>query len=464
MSSRPAVPFTRVLIALLAAGAAGVAGVGVALMGYLFLALVAVGATGVALFLVPARALPLISLFLLFAVPSDYLPLPGALRHAPLAAIPLAVWAVRERRSGRLSPLVAGLAGGLVVWTSLAEVLAPAHTRVGMAWWVTFLVTPCLVLLASPRMDVDRFVSVLLGFATVMGLYGLFETFVLYKNPLYDPLYSSASTPLTQVWDSYRATTSLGHPLDNSTVFAVAAVVALDRSFTRSAGKRVALFQVAILLGAVAATKSRGAGVALAAGVVVVLALRWNASRPLRKVLVLIVVATSSIGLAAVIGARNASVEGQKSSEQRTTLIRDTQEALGGHGLFGVGPGESEQFRTDQGLSTAGGAGLENSYAETAVSIGIPGLLLVVALLGVLILLGLRRPESIGLGAGLLVFAVSVGGYNALESHPAGLALLALLGQAIVQVRGAGAPRRTPARFTGLPRARTRAEQRPASL
>lgn len=435
-----------VLVGLLAVAAASAAGVGVALTGYVFLALVGVGAAGVALFLVRPSALPLISLFAFFTIPSDYLPLPGAVRHLPVAAIPLAVWAFRERRSDRLPLSVAALAVALVVWTSVSELLAPVHSRAGLAWWVTFLITPCLVLLASPRMDVERCKSWLLGFATATGLYGVLETFVLHKNPLYDWLYASGATPLTQVWDSYRATTSLGHPLDNSTVFAVSAVVALDRSFTRAAGKRVALFQVAVLLAAVAATKSRGAGVALAAGIVVVLALRWNASKPLRKLLVLMVVAVSSIGLAAVIGARNASVEGQKSSAQRATLVRDTEEALQGHAVFGVGPGSSEQYRASEGLTAAGATGLENAYAETAVSLGVPGLLLLLALLSVLILMGLRRSETIGLGAGVLVFAVSVGGYNALESHSAGLALLALLGQGIVLARADNRRSRTLAR------------------
>jgi O-antigen ligase len=429
-----------VLVVLLAAAAACAAGIAVALTGYVVLALVLAGAAGAALFLVPPRALPLITLLVFFAIPSEYLPLPGAIRHLPLAALPLAVWAFRERRSGPVPLSIAALAGSLVVWTTVAELLSPMPTRSGMAWWIAFLITPCLVVLASPRLDVERFVSWLLGLATVTGLYGLVETFVLHKNPLYDALYSSASNPLTQVWESYRATTSLGHPLDNSTVFAVSAVVALDRSFTHREGKRLALFQVAVLLAAVAATKSRGAGVALAAGVVVVLARRWKASRPMRKALVLVVVAVGSIGLAAVIGARNKSVEGQSSSQQRSTLLRDTREAAAGHGVFGVGPGESEQFRTDQGLSTVSDAGLENAYAEMAVSIGVPGLLLFVAMVSVLILMGLRRPETVGLGAGLFVFAVSVGGYNALESHPAGLALLALLSQGIVVQARSRAP------------------------
>lgn len=429
--------FDAALVALLAAAAACAAGVLAALTGYLFPALVVLGAVGVSLFVIRPEWLPLISLGILFAVPAAYLPLPGALRHAPLAAIPLAIWAIRERRSGRLPLLVAWLTGALVVWTTLAEVLAPAHTRVGLSWWVTFLLTPCLVLLANPRMNVNRFISLLLGFATVAGLYGLLETFVLHKNPLYDWLYSSATSPLSQVWDSYRATTSLGHPLDNSTVFAIGAVVALDRSFTRTTGRRAALLQCAILLGAVAATKSRGAGIALAAGVIMVLALRWQASGTVRKVAVLLTVMIGSVGIAAVIGARNKTVEAQSSTLQRATLLRDTQEALDGNAVFGVGPGESEEFRTNQGLSSAGEAPLESSYAETAVSIGIPGLVLFAGLLSVLILMGLRHTDTVGLGAGVLVFAVSVGGYNALEGHPAVLALLALLGQGVLQGREA---------------------------
>jgi hypothetical protein len=390
----------------------------------------------VGLLVVPTRSLPAIAILVLVLVPIGEAP-SAAAEHLPLATIPLFVWMLRVRRRPIVVIAIPALA--LLVWVVLSFMFAPIATRAGLLWTIGFAVSPCLLCLTGARLEDQRPLALLVAVMSVLGVYAGIEAFVVHGNPLMDPLYRSATSPVRQVWGTYRATTILGHPLVNATFFAVAGVLAFDRYLAGQS--RYAGLQTCLLVLGEVATKSRAAMVALAAGMLMLMVLRLVQGASRRRLAVAAAgLAVSLVVGAAVFIARNSTVEAQRSTNDRTAVVANAEQAIAGHVLLGVGPGESEAYRVAARLRGVASSAnylldhpsqpppdLEDAFAEMAVSIGVPGLALFVLLLLAAAGVAFTHPETQAVGLAIGVFAVCIAGYNALEGHQQLLVLLGLL-------------------------------------
>jgi hypothetical protein len=392
------------------------------------------GAFLLVLIVVPASTLPSITVVVLLLFPIEDLPVSSLAQHLPVALVPLMVWMFRARHAAGGLQSVACAA--LLLWVLLSFAFAPIDTRAGAIWGLWFIGAPCLIGLTGARATDFRGLQTFVLLSACLGVYAVLETFVLHSNPLMDSLYHDASTPLLQVWSSYRATTVLGHPLVNATVFAVAGVLSFDR-YMRGRARRAGIQTVCICLGELA-TKSRGPAIALGVGLLAVLIFRfWDVAWIRRFVAGAAVLAVAAAAVAILI-ARSDSAEGIRSANDRASVLANTEQAIAGHLLLGVGPGESEAYRVAaqlRGVSVdlypnkpqQSPTDLEDAYAEMAVSIGIPGLALFCLVLLLTMGRGMMRQETRGFAAAVGTFAVCIFGFNALEGHPKLLVLLGLL-------------------------------------
>jgi O-antigen ligase len=381
------------------------------------------------LFNIPVRLLPRITLIVTLLVSTDVTFLPNALQGVGLGVVPLAVWMIRAHGSVRTPAELRMLALLLFVWLVLSEVFARIHTNRGWEWLVVAILAIIISVTGTPRgLRPREFRALFLTIATALGLYAVVEAFVLHRNVLFAPFFVHATWwPGLQNGGSYRATTLLGHPLFNGTIFATAAVLAASDLVEKRHRPRLASLRLMLLIGAVLATHSRGAAIALAVGLVVVVVFSRAGQRGIgaRR---LALVSASVIGAAVIIvglQARNASREGQASAAVRVTVLARTTETLRGIEPFGAGPGESDRYRTSMQLPGSEIA-LENSYAELVVSLGPIGALLTIALVVAVVIRGIRSRLATGEAAALLTILVHMGGFNAIEGHSAILILIAL--------------------------------------
>jgi hypothetical protein len=381
----------------------------------------------IGLMLVPTRVLPAVALTATLILPTEVLPLPPLLRGAALGIVPLVVWLMRSK--SRPAPWNAGRVLGLLLlaWLMCSELFAPLHTNKGIAWLITASIAVAGIALVGPReFDVAGFRRFFLWIATALGAYALVETFVLQANPLYGALYAHGQS-LAQTWDGYRAETLMGHPLVNGTVFAAAVAMAAGEA-SRSGGLNWrSIGRLAVLVGAVVATQSRGAAIAAAAAILILFVIRRaEPGRGARKLaLVAIAIAIAAV-LVSALAARNNSAEGRVSAEVRLAVPSQAREALRGTSLFGAGPGQAAAYRVVRQLRGTNVA-LENGYAELTVGLGLLGALLFVTVIGWYIVSGMRRQSSAGEAAALLAVMIAIGGYNAIEGHPSFLVLIGLL-------------------------------------
>jgi O-antigen ligase len=242
---------------------------------------------------------------------------------------------------------------------------------------------------------------------------------------LFQPLYSAATTWGDQPWDTYRATTTLGHPEVNGLVFAAAAVLALSEWLKQTARSSLAITRLILLLGALVASGTRGAMVAFGVGAVtVVIATRLPQRLQRRRlvgVLILVIVVGASVS---AILARSATPEGRTSARGRLDVPAQTVAAMRDTSLLGAGPGQSERYRASKLFDTR--YALESSYAGLAVSVGLVGLLLFLATVGVYVALGFRTFESSGEAAALLTILLAAATFNLVDSVPGMLILMSM--------------------------------------
>ncbi len=421
---------------------AGVAAIGLAIpvsaahgyLGPLVGAVLLVVTLGV-LFAVPVRVLPIIALIATLLIPTDTTLLPLVLQASAIGLVPLAVWLARSGGELRVPAVCVILATGLGLWLGLSEVFAPLHTHRGWAWLVTAELGLVLTVVRCPAgLDPRRLRSVFLAITTALGAYALLEGFVLHKNILFAPLLKHATWwPSLEADVSYRATTLLGHPLINGTVFAAAATLAAAELLDARERSATAWLRLAVLIGAVVATHSRGAAIALGVGLVAIIAFH-RSRQPGASTRRLVLLVSSLLGAAVIflaLQARNESVGGRASTAVRVTVLTRAAETLRQLPATGAGPGESDAYRLAKQLPGSE-LDLENSYAQLAVSLGVPGVLLIASLLGTIVILGLRDASSAGDAAALLTILVAIAGYNAIEGSPPLIVLLALFAISIL--------------------------------
>ncbi len=401
--------------------------------------------------LAPRRWLPPIALCASLLLPTQSFPLPVVLVGYPMGLVPFGVWLARSPTTrvrwnlGRLLGVLLGL------WIFASELFAPIRTNKGMLWCATALVAVCLMTWwGRSNLELERFKRLFSNLTAALGLYAIAEAFVLKSNPIYGSLYAHAPTPLVQHWSEYRPTTLMGHPLINATVFAAALVLAAAELIRGSVRVGESALRVGILGVALATTQSRGGILAALVGVVFILvAERGHAGIGWRKSLVVLAGIAAVAGFSAVLSARDSSQEGKQSVEVRENVLKQTETAMVGTSVLGAGPNEVEAWRQSRRLPEVK-VPIENSYADIAVSIGIPGLLLFVALALTYLIVGIRDPRAAPQAAALLTILVAIGGYNAIES-PNSLVLIGLFMAGVLAAHGQVELGHRPARWSTIP-------------
>jgi hypothetical protein len=266
----------------------------------------------------------------------------------------------------------------------------------------------------------------------VLGIYGLIE-FALRRNMLYGSLYEHATPPLQQSWDVYRITTSLGHPLLNGTFFAIACLLGCGALFRGRRGWTA--FSTAVAAGAVILSGSRGAVLALVVGIALmtVVALFKRRVATSRWVVAIFVVGITSIGLigGSSLNERADSREAAGSTATRLATYEAGRELVVQYFPLGAGPGIADELKRAMPVGDPR-RGIESSWLQIAISLGVPGLLTIGSLLVWPALSGLVA--NVGAAASLIAYVVAVASYNLIEAtRPALLLAGVLIGLAIQQ-------------------------------
>jgi polysaccharide biosynthesis protein PslJ len=389
------------------------------------------------LFVLPIESLPALTMLWLALVPVNDLPLPSAARVASPAVAILAVWFLR-REVGGLGRAETRLPSG-IKWTSLALVgwlaittIATISASRSLVWDLCFGVSILAPLgLRLNRREARLAIDALVYVGIALAAFAVVE-YLLHRNPLLGHLYREAPFPIEQRWSTYRVTTLLGHPLNNALFFSAAAAA----GFARYLETRRALYAGGFLLALVALllTGSRGALYLTPVVLVLVVGLEVRAGAlTMRRLGRLALIA--GLALAALfalysqtVGLRADSTEAHASTDVRYRALDESLHIAGDNDYLGTGPGTSNSAKEEDILNPGDvDIAIENSYLQLLVSIGIPGVALVLALLGAVVWAGYRRGNIAAAGA-LAAMALVIGTYNFIEGVRPDLLFLGLLG------------------------------------
>ena len=409
--------------------------------GALLLAGLIVG--GGALLRLPRHWLPSLALGIYALVPVKYL-LPDVFATASPSLFVLLVWAVRlldqQRLSGRRLPRVnvvlAQLALVAGAWLLLSALISrEADAAVGWVFSFALLVLLPFCLAGSEPLAGPLIIRVFAVLAGALSLLAALEAYVLQANPLLGDIYANArnADAFTQIWSVYRATTTLGFPLVNGAFFCVGLPLAVGLFL--STGRRRWLGIALLTAVGLAATSSRGAAVAAVAGVAATIMLHLRPRSPDPRRVAAAAIAVIALGGVAIIPftQRASDAEGAASASYRLTVLEPGLRLVAEHPLTGLGSGAASYIKGQdpsllEGLSRQASIpdlSFENSWLELLLGAGLPGLLLVAALLfGAVRAAGTRRPGAAGALVAWMVVAAS---FNYLDGHrPAHMVLGAL--------------------------------------
>lgn len=386
--------------------------------------------------LIPERSLPAIALVVWVLVPRRFT---AALLNVdivyPLMLI-LVVWAIRAmmRRRGELRARDEARTWLTVLFLALTVWLLFV-TVIGRAWgesltWVGAVV----ILFMAPTLLADRatsrvLVNTWLVMAGLVGAYAIIE-FALSANIIYTPLYEALGESDIQRWSVYRSHATLGHPLYASLFLSAGLALALGRFL--EGPRKIHLVVAALALGGVITTVSRSGLAAAAVASAAVLLIGVVRSRRVSSILRfgMVLAVAAALGWAFQSGAfaeRTLSSEASSSSEAREWAIMLSFEAARQSGWVGAGPGTSaDTVRALDSYQIL----VESGYLQLLVSIGVAGALLFIVILLLSGVAGLVRQRYAGLGA-LVAVAVSIAGFNGLESNPSMIILLGVAGAMI---------------------------------
>jgi hypothetical protein len=414
---------------LLLAGALTVGATGGVLMGYGLWVLAGAAVAGLVwLFAIDVAWLPAVALVGFALLPTDYVTSVNT-RHGAynLALGVVLVLVLRIAAAGqRLRPgphVIAVLL--LSVWVVIETVVSQFRST-SEAWTLDFLVlvaAPALILpgwkVAQQR--VERTWLVLGG---LLGAYGLIEL-VLAHNPIYGSLYASGGYVATP-GSGYRITTTLGDPLVNGVFFAVATLLGAGRLLERP--QRWEWAATVLAAAGMIATGSRGAALALAIGLVIVLVVRLNPFNPAvtrRKLLgaFAVVAVLAAVG-GVYVGRRAGSVEAAASTATRLATYQVGGNLLTRYWPLGAGPGVTDELAMSMPVGEFQ-RGVESSAYEIAIELGLPGTILVCGLLLAVCFSSIRRrPE---LAAAIIAFYVASATFNLLDESRAAMVMWGLL-------------------------------------
>ena len=434
-------PRSRVAGAVPAAlAAASLAGVVGAVQPFALVGLAVLVCAGAVLVVLPRQALPSVALGLYALVPLHYLPIPETAATTSPSLLVAVVWMVRlwreepERRAdreGRLLLALSVLTLGLLLVTSLAG----AYLKTGLGWSLAFVVNVLLVAVAvrveHPRAR-ELLVATWSALAAGLGLYAVVEALVLHANPVFKLTQAAGGRGVEQVWAVYRATTTLGHPLENAAFFVLGATLALATA-VRTGSRAYGAAAVCAIAG-LAATGSRGPTAALLVGVGWVLVAQAGRVPRIRIAALGAVLLLALSGAVVVQLGRSGSAEADSSSQYRAFTVAQGVESVRDNPWLGVGAGASAVAKQAEGGSLAT-LSYENGWLEAAVSDGLPFLALLLGVFGYALWTAARRAH-VEAGAALAVAMIVMANSNVLEGSRQGLIRFGfLLGLAWVPVR-----------------------------
>jgi O-antigen ligase len=237
----------------------------------------------------------------------------------------------------------------------------------------------------------------------------------------------------------YRAEVSFGHPLFAGAFLSIPAVLGLADWLDTGRRRSVVLGLISAL--GVVMTVSRGSilAVGVASVFAVLAAFLMNRTGGVPRAIGVV-----GIGLVAVAGLsgfsplaeRDSSVESELSAGVRQTAFDVALRAAHDSGWLGSGPW------------TSGIAGrllqdvvIENSMLQLLISVGLPGLLLFLAVFGAAAVESLRR-RDIGGAAIILAYLIAITSFNSIDAVRSMHAVLGLL--LLLALNGAGGIPRSP--------------------
>ncbi len=396
------------------------------------------GAAAVAVaLLVPVHWLPALALIAFAVLPLQLVPSEGIANVVRPTSILLGIWILRRWTSPRRDsedqhPAVARfgsrftvyvLAGLLIVWMGLTLAYSTALTT-SAAWLSSFLMGAFLPLLVfDARAEAQTLKRAFLWLGGLYGAYAAVEQ-VVRANPLFDTIYALLGASVSSPWAVYRSEASFGHPLFLGAFLAIPAALGIGDWLTN--GRRSSLVLGLLSALGVVMTVSRGSILAVGvAGVFAVLAavvVRGGHGLPRVLGLGLIgAVALLALSSFAPLEERQSSTESDLSAGVREQAVDVALRAADASSWIGSGPGTSGI--TGRLFSDVV---IENSLLQLLISIGVPGLLLFLALFGAAMLDSLRRGD-LGPAAAIVAYVVAITGFNSLDAVRSMHALLGLL-------------------------------------
>lgn len=406
-------------------------------------------ATGALLLVLPLHCLPPIALAAFAMLPIGFLSdVEQSFRlYVSPSFVVMTVWAIRS----------SGLARerrpeGLAQWVTIAAVIFAALTIPfsvssvqSVAWVANIAVFVLFPLLLAGRAHSESLARLLtLTWSTlgvVLGCMALLEKMLSYH--VLGDLIPYARLDIQVTWLTDRATTLLGHPLMNATFFAVATTIAGVRLLQRPS-PRTAFVVTATTIG-LFLTVSRSGVIAtvgaLALGLLITL-IQGRVSIGAKLLGLGAVIVTSGVlALSPLLADRG--VEGAASTAVRFKVVDLAIRLAEEDGYLGSGAG------TSNGRAVMAGARfpIENSFLCLLISVGVIGLLLMVAAIAAIVFAALRQ-ASIPEASGMLCFSIICGAWPVWDNRPVAwmiftsLILMALtnagIGKVIHEHRGKG--------------------------
>lgn len=371
---------------------------------------------------VPTHWLPSIALAFFALVPPRTIPENIVTKILAPATLIMLFWAVRmilstqkrtrQMKNGQISLQLFAFA--FIVWCVALTYISPFRNA-GLTWTISFVAGALVVIFVDcvpSRRSLIRTWSYLgCGLSIYAVIESLFE-----KNVIFGTLRESRGLPSVQHWSEYRADASFGHPLFAGTFLAVAFGITLA-SWVETHDKKM-LYLSLINIAGVLSTLSRGAiaACAAAAAVIVLMLLFVRLQNQLQKVSLIILAGACVVTIATSVdrfSARWNSVEAGRSTDARTVGTEVAYRTADFYNYLGAGPGSSQQavvpFNPNE-------LPIENSFQQLLVSVGIPGLVIIVLLIGSVLMYCIRCRNMIGIAA-LVAYLVAVYGYNAIDAR-----------------------------------------------
>lgn len=278
---------------------------------------------------------------------------------------------------------------------------------------VVIMLLPAIVTNARETAASILWVVIFTGF--ILSVLGIIEYF-LKENPLAD-FFANASSPLTQKWGDYRIFTLMGHPLVNALFLAMSGTIALAVFLRRRYTPGLVLL---VLTGvALIFTQSRTGIAALVVGVSLVLLGSARGQLWRRTMMAITLLAFAIVVFFQVdnpLIQRNASLEGQGSSELRFAYLEVLPVLMDAASVWGTGAGTSDSALQDIG-GYAASFPIESSAIQLLVSLGVVGFALLALTVAGVLFSAWRRKAVMGPSV-FAAYCVAAAGFNLFEAYP----------------------------------------------